>query len=274
MGRGLGFGRGGRPPTDRARPLRLAERAVGVVDAHRARRRLHVDHLASGRVALEQDVVCRGLARPGRSLGDDEADRAAASDLHGERHRLLRRIRGAARTADSAAAAARSGTKSFGARPRRTLQAGLRVIWHRVPSLGHLRFGPSSTNAMAKHTCPMHPEVVREGQGTCPTCGMALEPAIVQLEEGESAELVDMRKRLVVSAVFDRSARPVRDGRDAPGLVRSARARRRAARIDRARDAGHALGRPAVFSARRPRSETRAPTCSCSWRLARGRRSC
>ena len=45
------------------------------------------------------------------------------------------------------------------------------------------------------HTCPMHPEVRQEGPGTCPACGMALEPEMPTLEEGENPELTDFRRR-------------------------------------------------------------------------------
>ncbi len=51
-------------------------------------------------------------------------------------------------------------------------------------------------------TCPMHPEVVRDAPGDCPICGMALEPRTVSAEEEENAELVDMRKRFRASAVL------------------------------------------------------------------------
>jgi P-type Cu+ transporter len=51
-------------------------------------------------------------------------------------------------------------------------------------------------------TCPMHPEVVREEPGNCPKCGMALEPRTVTAEDEESAELVDMRRRFWVSVVL------------------------------------------------------------------------
>ena len=51
-------------------------------------------------------------------------------------------------------------------------------------------------------TCPMHPEVVRKEFGTCPICGMALEPRTVSLDETENPELTDMRRRLVVSALL------------------------------------------------------------------------
>ena len=46
-----------------------------------------------------------------------------------------------------------------------------------------------------KYTCPMHPEIVRDGPGSCPICGMALEPVTVSLEEEENPELVDMTRR-------------------------------------------------------------------------------
>ena len=51
-------------------------------------------------------------------------------------------------------------------------------------------------------TCPMHPEIVREAPGSCPICGMALEPRTVTIDEGENAELVDMRRRFWVSAIL------------------------------------------------------------------------
>ncbi len=44
-------------------------------------------------------------------------------------------------------------------------------------------------------TCPMHPEVRQEGPGSCPKCGMALEPETPRLETGPDPELVDMRRR-------------------------------------------------------------------------------
>jgi Cu+-exporting ATPase len=52
------------------------------------------------------------------------------------------------------------------------------------------------------YTCPMHPEVHQLGPGYCPDCGMALEPATLSAEEQENPELVDMTRRLWVSAVL------------------------------------------------------------------------
>ncbi|HUQ29649.1 MAG TPA: heavy metal translocating P-type ATPase [Usitatibacter sp.] len=45
------------------------------------------------------------------------------------------------------------------------------------------------------HTCPMHPEVRQVGPGTCPKCGMALEPEMPSMDEGENPELIDFRRR-------------------------------------------------------------------------------
>jgi P-type Cu+ transporter len=53
-----------------------------------------------------------------------------------------------------------------------------------------------------EYTCPMHPEVVQMGPGTCPICGMALEPKEIQLEETENPELVDMQRRFWISAAL------------------------------------------------------------------------
>src|SRR5262249_29958335 len=50
----------------------------------------------------------------------------------------------------------------------------------------------------AVYTCPMHPEVVSDHPGTCPKCGMALEPRTVTAEEAPNPELVDLTRRLWV----------------------------------------------------------------------------
>jgi Cu+-exporting ATPase len=52
------------------------------------------------------------------------------------------------------------------------------------------------------YTCPMHPEVVRNGPGACPICGMALEPTTVTLDQPENPELVDMTRRFWTSAIL------------------------------------------------------------------------
>src|SRR4030095_4777651 len=48
------------------------------------------------------------------------------------------------------------------------------------------------------YTCPMHPEIVRDAPGSCPICGMALEPRTASLEEEENPELREMSLRFWV----------------------------------------------------------------------------
>ncbi|MFW2448581.1 MAG: heavy metal translocating P-type ATPase [Qipengyuania pacifica] len=52
------------------------------------------------------------------------------------------------------------------------------------------------------YTCPMHPEIRQPGPGSCPICGMALEPETVSLDDGPDPELVDMRRRFWWSALL------------------------------------------------------------------------
>ena len=51
-------------------------------------------------------------------------------------------------------------------------------------------------------TCPMHPEIRRDGPGSCPICGMALEPLEPTAEETANPELIDMSRRFWVSVAF------------------------------------------------------------------------
>lgn len=54
---------------------------------------------------------------------------------------------------------------------------------------------PAAAPAGTIYTCPMHPEIRQEGPGSCPICGMALEPERVTAESGPNPELADMRRR-------------------------------------------------------------------------------
>ena len=60
----------------------------------------------------------------------------------------------------------------------------------------------SEGDADATYTCPMHPEVRQQGPGSCPICGMALEPTQVSKDEGPSEEYLDMRRRFWVGVVL------------------------------------------------------------------------
>jgi Cu+-exporting ATPase len=52
------------------------------------------------------------------------------------------------------------------------------------------------------YTCPMHPEIRQVGPGSCPICGMALEPEQVSLDDAPDAELVDMVRRFWIALVL------------------------------------------------------------------------
>ncbi len=60
----------------------------------------------------------------------------------------------------------------------------------------------ATTKTGTKYTCPMHPEIVRDGPGNCPICGMALEPVTPAADEGENEELKDMTRRFWISAAL------------------------------------------------------------------------
>ncbi len=52
-----------------------------------------------------------------------------------------------------------------------------------------------AASSKAMYTCPMHPEIRQLGPGTCPICGMALEPEMPSLDEEENPELRDFSHR-------------------------------------------------------------------------------
>ena len=52
------------------------------------------------------------------------------------------------------------------------------------------------------YTCPMHPQIRQVGPGSCPICGMALEPEIAGTEVGPNPELVDMTRRFWIGLVL------------------------------------------------------------------------
>ncbi|SDF26121.1 heavy metal translocating P-type ATPase [Limimaricola pyoseonensis] len=52
------------------------------------------------------------------------------------------------------------------------------------------------------YTCPMHPEIEQVGPGSCPICGMALEPKGIPMTEGPSEEYLDFRRRFVLGTAL------------------------------------------------------------------------
>jgi len=118
----------------------------------------------------------------------DPADAAGHVDYNGERYYFC---------ADSC-------LERFKAEPQRYLRPGsgigdpgserFEVRADRIPDPG--------SRIPVRYTCPMHPEIVRDGPGSCPICGMALEPMTVTAEEPENEELRDMTRRFRVSGVL------------------------------------------------------------------------
>jgi len=61
---------------------------------------------------------------------------------------------------------------------------------------------PAVAQATIEYTCPMHPEVVRNQPGSCPVCGMALEPREAAQEDVPNPELTDMTRRFRIAAIL------------------------------------------------------------------------
>jgi len=70
-----------------------------------------------------------------------------------------------------------------------------------APAAAQLPPGLSSTQSVV-YTCPMHPQIRLSEPGSCPICGMALEPIDVTAQAGASATLIDMTRRFWVSAAL------------------------------------------------------------------------
>jgi len=61
---------------------------------------------------------------------------------------------------------------------------------------------PAGVRGPVEYFCPMDPEVISDRPGSCPKCGMALEPRTISAEEGPNTELIDMSQRLAVGLGF------------------------------------------------------------------------
>ena len=70
-------------------------------------------------------------------------------------------------------------------------------------SISRTKPAAPSDQSEVDYTCPMHPEIVQKGPGSCPICGMALEPKTISLEQDEAnPELVEMTRRFWVCVVL------------------------------------------------------------------------
>ncbi len=99
-----------------------------------------------------------------------------------------------------------------------------------------------------EYTCPMHPEIRQIGPGSCPICGMALEPLLVSADSGPNPELADMTRR----SGSDSSSRYRSSSWKWRASVRTAHAdgpERVELRATRTGDSGSALGGLALLRA-------------------------
>jgi Cu+-exporting ATPase len=139
---------------------------------------------------METDVVCGMRVEPARAAGTTEHDgkvyyfcgKGCLQRFQADPQKYLD-------------PAYRPGVHAMQASP-----APLRLVKER-PQFSTL--APSHPRTLApEYTCPMHPEVRQRGPGSCPICGMALEPVEVTLEESPNEELVDMSRRFWWSLVL------------------------------------------------------------------------
>jgi Cu+-exporting ATPase len=77
----------------------------------------------------------------------------------------------------------------------------------------------STKDQKSIYTCPMHPEIEKVGPGSCPKCGMALEPKAASFDENEeNPELIDMTRRFIVGAILALPIIIIAMGRHTPFL--------------------------------------------------------
>ena len=143
--------------------------------------------------------ACRPSSRPGDAAaccggkhggGDKAANVAIDPGLRHERqprHRKAPLLPTRGRTISSASARCR---ERFEAEPQKYL----------APKQS--RQPEPAAPAGSIYTCPMHPEVRQVGPGSCPICGMALEPEQVSLDQAPDPELIDMTRRFWIALVL------------------------------------------------------------------------
>jgi len=73
---------------------------------------------------------------------------------------------------------------------------------HRAEKSDGQRLASPAPPKAATYTCPMHPDIVRDQPGSCPICGMALEPVAVAMDADVDPELADMSRRFWTSLVL------------------------------------------------------------------------
>jgi Cu+-exporting ATPase len=100
--------------------------------------------------------------------------------------------------------------QKFSANPEKYLQAAplipvtapAKIIAIQAAPIATPTASPVAATTQIRYTCPMHPEVLQFGPGSCPKCGMALEPMDIVAEESVDPEYQSMSKRFWVSSIL------------------------------------------------------------------------
>jgi Cu+-exporting ATPase len=77
---------------------------------------------------------------------------------------------------------------------------------------------PPTSATGAVYTCPMHPQIRQTAPGSCPICGMALEPLTTGEDAGPNPELIDMTRRFWIAAALSVPVVILEMGAHVPGL--------------------------------------------------------
>jgi Cu+-exporting ATPase len=90
----------------------------------------------------------------------------------------------------------------YGGHPYYFCSDGCRTKFVADPSSYLTERAPPPVVEGAIYTCPMHPDVRQVGPGSCPICGMALEPELASAENGPNPELADMSRRFWIGLIL------------------------------------------------------------------------
>ena len=108
----------------------------------------------------------------------------------------------------------------FEADPFQYVQKARESVAHAYNAPGVAHGKPATAPAGVKWTCPMHPRIARDGPGSCPICGMALEPMMPRADSGSNPDLIDMSRRFWVGVALAVPVLALEMGRHLLGIDR------------------------------------------------------
>jgi P-type Cu+ transporter len=93
-------------------------------------------------------------------------------------------------------------TQYLAPKPQNFVQLSSHLVMPPAAPAAHGSVPSDTPKTGTQYTCPMDPEIVRDQPGSCPICGMALEPREVTAGEDVNPELINMQRRLWIAAVL------------------------------------------------------------------------